>query len=1019
MNFRNRRFLASLPAVLAATAALTGCQVDTSQQPTPSAGEDFISDNPRGQNGGPGQPGDGEGDAGSGTGAGSGGGNPPPSAPGGNDDAERAITEADIIQVHEGKLYALSQYSGLSIIDISTPDQLTLLGRHAGTSGTPFEMYLRDGVVYAMFSSWGEYLWDAGTNSYSYVQSSHIEALDVTNPGNINVIGSFDLPGSISDSRVVGDVLYAVTFEDGYCWNCAPSPNTTITSLAIASPEDISVVDSLSFADNDPYGYGWRRSVSATADRMYVSGIEWDGSSDGHSTIQVVDISDPGGQLELGAVVEAEGQITSRWQMDEHEGVLRVVSQPGIWWSDAMPAVQTFSVVSSQEVLPLGYTQLTLPMPETLRSVRFDGTRAYAITAQQTDPLFTIDLSNPAQPAQVGELEMPGWIYHMEPRGDRLLALGFDNTDPEGSLNVSLFDVSNLAQPTMISREGFGGQWSNVAEDQDRIHKAFRILDEQGLILVPFAGWTYDEQGGCGSYESGIQLLDFSPSSLVKRGVAQQRGMARRAFLHENRLFAVSDEEVRTFSITNRDAPEKAADLGLATMAQQSIIAGDLVVRLAADWWTTAARLEVVPAANPSQAEPIGAVELSSLFPSAQGCYGWGLYGARLFANGQTVYLVWPSDDGNHVRVATVDLSDAQNPSIAGQIELPFSAYDLYGYYGAPVVTSGEPVAQVGSTLVFRRLEQSDYGYYDPYYPEDGNGPDPAAVLRKAWLEVVDLSNPAQPVHAATVDLPEASGHTLMRVSGSQVLLSHWVPLPNDSTKARFYFDRVDVSDPASPAALPPVNVPGSLVTFDSSVNRLLTVDYQRLTLQNVTYEECYTEYSYEAMFEPNDPYNYEGPGTCTAMKRAFKLVQVQGNGAHLIESYPLENGTSLWNVFVGDDRVFAPSSNYGWYEDGGGYWSSSRILVLGGIHDGALEIAEVEGAELGYTYPVAVAGTRLVSSGYSPSGIWTLDAADMDAMAFEQKAELRSYVSHVNVSGDLALCSLGAYGLEVVNLAE
>jgi uncharacterized secreted protein with C-terminal beta-propeller domain len=94
--------------------------------------------------------------------------------------------------------------------------------------------------------------------------------------------------------------------------------------------------------------------------------------------------------------------------------VLRVISQPPQWWTSTgttftAPSVQTFRVVSSTKFDALGQTDLTLPMRETLRSVRFDGPRAYAITAEQKDPLFTIDLSDPAHPRQVGELKMPGF----------------------------------------------------------------------------------------------------------------------------------------------------------------------------------------------------------------------------------------------------------------------------------------------------------------------------------------------------------------------------------------------------------------------------------------------------------------------------------------------------------------------------------------------------------------------------------------------------------------------------------
>src|SRR5262245_17476689 len=227
MNSRYQTCVNWLAAVsVAAYVGLVGC-----------AGENngFISDNPKGpspQTAATG--GEGNAAASGSTGSGGGGGG----MPGANDDAERAIAEADIIQIKDNKLYALSQYAGLSIIDISVKDKLTLVGRYR-VAGMPFEMYLRDGIVYAMFSSWGQSLYDDVTNSWSWVESSRIEALDVTQPAAIHSIGSFDLPGAISDSRIVGDVLYAVTFENGYCWGCKTTRNTTVTSLSVADPATI------------------------------------------------------------------------------------------------------------------------------------------------------------------------------------------------------------------------------------------------------------------------------------------------------------------------------------------------------------------------------------------------------------------------------------------------------------------------------------------------------------------------------------------------------------------------------------------------------------------------------------------------------------------------------------------------------------------------------------------------------------------------------------------------------------
>ncbi|HET9956419.1 MAG TPA: hypothetical protein VFQ61_18045, partial [Polyangiaceae bacterium] len=70
----------------------------------------------------------------SGAGGGTGAPNPstPPLATDGNTNGEaaRAIEEADVIKIEGTRLYALSQYGGLSVIDISKRDQLRLLGRH-------------------------------------------------------------------------------------------------------------------------------------------------------------------------------------------------------------------------------------------------------------------------------------------------------------------------------------------------------------------------------------------------------------------------------------------------------------------------------------------------------------------------------------------------------------------------------------------------------------------------------------------------------------------------------------------------------------------------------------------------------------------------------------------------------------------------------------------------------------------------------------------------------------------------
>src|SRR5688572_659716 len=141
--------------------------------PLPPAGShDFISHVP---NGSAGNANDGAESADGGlTGAPA----PGQDAAGGDGEEERLISEADSIKVDGTKLYALSRYSGLSVIDVADPANLNLLGSHK-TSAIPFEMYVEGERAYVMYNGWGRYEVDDTTGYWSWQSTSRIEALDV------------------------------------------------------------------------------------------------------------------------------------------------------------------------------------------------------------------------------------------------------------------------------------------------------------------------------------------------------------------------------------------------------------------------------------------------------------------------------------------------------------------------------------------------------------------------------------------------------------------------------------------------------------------------------------------------------------------------------------------------------------------------------------------------------------------------------------------------------------------------
>jgi hypothetical protein len=1024
-------FLVSVAALFAACSSNGGAPAGSGgSAPVPGDGV-FESDNPNGQGAARGVDSDagvGQGTGGTGSGGtgGTGGGlSNPPNAPGG--DGGRAIEEADVIAVEGGKLYALSRYGGLTVVDVSVPDRLEILGDHKIVA-TPFEMYVRDGLVFALYNGYADYDYDSTTGQWSYFQTSYVVALDATDPAMILELGRFPVGGDISDSRIIGDILYVSAFENGYCWGCDEKPRTNVISLDVSSPADIHKVDELSFEERED-GYSWKRSLMATDQRLYIAGPTWGPREPEGTTIQVVDVSDPNGDMVPGAEVAVAGQIDSRWQMDEMDGVLRVISQPFTWRADVAPSVQTFRIESSSSIVPLASVTMELPRPERLQSVRFDGARAYAITFERTDPLFTLDLADPANPRQVGELVMPGWVYHMEPRGDRVLGLGFDQGNAEGSITVSLFDVSDLASPSMLARVNFGGDWGSLAEDQDRIHKAFNILDEQGLILVPFSGWSDDageDECGWGRYLSGVQLVDWADDALVLRGVAPTIGAARRGFLHEDRLLTMSDERVQSFDISDRGAPVKTAETPIARMVNHTAASGDgAVLRVSQNWWTGVAELDVTTVDAVGDPQSLGTLSLPEL-DSRNSCYSSSWLG-DVHSSGTNAYLVYQTYEYDAetgastqaARVLTADLSDPTTPRLVGNAVLPTDSsyyyYSDYYYYGgySGFVRSGSNLVTLGSTMVAsgRVVEWVQDGYR----------------VASSKLEVADLSNPTSP-RVTSVPLPASLGFTGLLTSGSIVATSHSEPSPAGNGRVRFYLDRVDVSDPRAPFALRSVNVPGSLIAYDAESSNAVTSDYRNVEVR-ATQKVCNEQYG--GWFDVGGLVNdYETTlGTCTVVEQTLRLVHVEDDVATVIDSETLGLGEVVGNTALGDDRLFVTVNRpyyYYYYGEGGyGYSSFSErklaVITLSGLQSGDFASARLEldaGDNWGYV-PLVARGTKAVLSTGFRGKLAVITADDPARPALLREAELSGYVQDLDIAGDSAVASLGFDGAQSISLAD
>jgi uncharacterized secreted protein with C-terminal beta-propeller domain len=208
---------------------------------------------------------------------------------------------------------------------------------------------------------------------------------------------------------------------------------------------------------------------------------------------------------------EVPGSLLNQFSMSEHDDRLRVATTDG--WGNGTTAPESWVRVLEErdgalvEVGAVG----GLGKGEQIKSVRFIDDTGYVVTFRQTDPLYTVDLSDPTAPAVVGELKILGYSAYLHPAGDGLLiGIGQDATEQGRTTGtqVALFDVSDPANPTQIQKHLVGVGGSSAEQD----HHAFLWWAATNLAMIPVQ--NYDQ----GLYRNGAVGYTVTPDGITELG---------------------------------------------------------------------------------------------------------------------------------------------------------------------------------------------------------------------------------------------------------------------------------------------------------------------------------------------------------------------------------------------------------------------------------------------------------------------------------------------------------------------
>lgn len=265
---------------------------------------------------------------------------------------------------------------------------------------------------------------------------------------------------------------------------------------------------------------------------------------DDRTELYKFDTSQPG-PPRFAAAGSVPGWLINQYAMSEWEGHLRVATTSGESWVEERPSESAVYVLAERdgELVETGSVG-GLGKTERIYSVRFTGPIGYVVTFRQTDPLYTLDLRDPAAPAVLGELKITGYSAYLHPLGDgRLIGVG-QAADPDGRVQgtqVSLFDVSDLADPTLVATHQVAGGRSEAEFDPH----AFLWWPDQQLLVLPLVNWSAERGAESGALVLRLAGEEFTELATISHpaGSAPYPGSReiRRSLVVGDTLWTVSD----------------------------------------------------------------------------------------------------------------------------------------------------------------------------------------------------------------------------------------------------------------------------------------------------------------------------------------------------------------------------------------------------------------------------------------------------------------------------------------------
>ena len=485
---------------------------------------------------------------------------------------EMGVDEGDIVKTDGTYIYIMKRNSSVKIIS-AKGEQMELIQTIEPESldESVRDMYVSGNILNLVTSGSRSSMKEDTPDVYYTEYYDYVKVLtyDISDPENPIQTGSVEQEGYYQSSRKAGDYVYLFTqFEPVIGETQEDSGIMPLVNGARMEAADIYVPEELqntsylvigSVNVNEPSAMTAHKAVVSGAEQFYVSGQsiyiccrEWrNGTGD---ITNIMKFSYENGEIRGIGAAELQGYLNDTFSLDEYDGYLRVVATD---WNSG-DEINALYIYNAQMEL-VGKIDDIAP-GETIRSARFFGNTGYFVTFRQTDPLFSVDLSDPENPQIIGALKVTGFSSYLHFYGeDRLLGIGYEadeNTGATTGIKLSMFDISDPSNVTEISRYVIKGASYFAGLDN---YKAILVNPEKNLF-----GFVCDENYLAFSYseEKGFEnLLTYNLSEGERRGYYWYAYDDVRGLYIDDTFYLASADCVRAFDMT--EAFEQKAKLEL------------------------------------------------------------------------------------------------------------------------------------------------------------------------------------------------------------------------------------------------------------------------------------------------------------------------------------------------------------------------------------------------------------------------------------------------------------------------